>query len=292
MSEATRDPVTGRETTGHEWNGIEELDTPIPRVVLFFLALTTLFAIGYWLLMPAWPLGWTYTKGLLGNDQREIVARQVQDAAAERASWTSRIAKASFAEVAADPSLMRHVRDTGRTLFADNCAVCHGTEGKGGPGFPNLAAGSWLWGGTPEAIAETIRVGINSTAKDTRTAQMMAFGRDGVLQREQVVAVVSYVRSLSGQKLAEAEQARVPAGKEVFAANCAACHGPEGKGMHDLGAPDLTDAHWIYGGDEQSVLNSIHGGRQGHMPSWEGRLSPTDIKLLALYVGTLSGDRK
>ena len=292
MAEATRDPGTGRETTGHEWNGIEELDTPIPRVVLFFLAVTTLFAIGYWLLMPAWPLGWTYTKGLLGNDQREIVARQVQDAAAERASWTSRIAKASFAEIAADPALMRHVRDTGRTLFADNCAVCHGTEGKGGPGFPNLAAGSWLWGGTPEAIAETIRVGINGTAKDTRTAQMMAFGRDGVLQREQVVAVVSYVRSLSGQKLTEAEQARVPAGKEVFAANCAACHGPEGKGMHDLGAPDLTDAHWIYGGDEQSVLNSVHGGRQGHMPSWEGRLSPTDIKLLALYVGTLSGDRK
>ena len=292
MAEATRDPVTGRETTVHEWNGIEELDTPIPRVVLFFLAVTTLFAIGYWLLMPAWPLGWTYTKGLLGNDQREIVARQVQDAAAERASWTSRIAKASFAEIAADPALMRHVRDTGRTLFADNCAVCHGTEGKGGPGFPNLAAGSWLWGGTPEAIAETIRVGINGTAKDTRTAQMMAFGRDGVLQREQVVAVVSYVRSLSGQKLTEAEQARVPAGKEVFAANCAACHGPEGKGMHDLGAPDLTDAHWIYGGDEQSVLNSVHGGRQGHMPSWEGRLSPTDIKLLALYVGTLSGDRK
>ena len=292
MSEATRDPVTGRETTGHEWNGIEELDTPIPRVVLFFLAVTTLFAIGYWLLMPAWPLGWTYTRGLLGNDQREIVTRQVQDAAAERASWTSRIDKASFAEIAADPALMRHVRDTGRTLFADNCAVCHGTEGKGGPGFPNLAAGSWLWGGTPEAVAETIRVGINSAAKDTRTAQMMAFGRDGVLQREQVLAVVSYVRSLSGQKLAEAEQARVPAGKEVFAANCAACHGPEGKGMHDLGAPDLTDAHWIYGGDEQSILNSVHGGRQGHMPSWEGRLSPTDIKLLALYVGTLSEDRK
>ena len=203
-----------------------------------------------------------------------------------------RIAAAPFAEVSADPALMRHVRDTGRTLFADNCAVCHGTEGRGGPGFPNLAAGSWLWGGTPEAIAETIRVGINGTAKDTRASQMMAFGRDGVLQREQVLAVVSYVRSLSGQKLAEAEQARVPAGKEVFAANCVACHGPEGKGLHDLGAPDLTDANWIYGGDEQSVFNSVHGGRQGHMPSWEGRLSPTDIKLLALYVGTLAGGAK
>lgn len=288
MADARRDPATGTITTGHEWNGIEELDTPIPRVVLFFLAVTTLFSIGYWLLMPAWPLGVTYTKGLLGIDQRQIVAEQVRDAATERASWTAKLDNASFAEIAADPQLMRHVRDTGRTLFEDNCAVCHGVQGKGGPGFPNLAAGSWLWGGSPEAIAETIRVGINGTAKDTRTGQMMAFGRDGILQREQVLAVASYVRSLSGQKLDAAEQARVSAGKEVFAANCVACHGENAKGQHDLGAPDLTDANWIYGGDLQSVVNSIHGGRQGHMPSWEGRLSPTDIKLLALYVGTLS----
>lgn len=287
MADATRDPVTGTMTTGHEWNGIEELDTPIPRVVLFFLGAATLFAIGYWLLMPAWPLGVTYTKGLLGIDQRKVVAEQVRDAASERANWTAKIDKASFAEIAADPRLMRHVRDTGRTLFEDNCAVCHGVQGRGGPGFPNLAAGSWLWGGSPETIAETIRVGINGTAKDTRSAQMMAFGRDGILQREQVLAVAAYVRSLSGLKQDEAERARVPAGKEVFAANCAACHGPEGKGQHDLGAPDLTDSSWIYGGDLQSVVNSIHGGRQGHMPSWEGRLSPTDIKLLALYVGSL-----
>jgi len=289
MDHATRDSVTGRTTTGHEWNGIEELDTPIPRVVLFFLVTTTLFAIGYWLLMPAWPLGSTYTKGLLGIDQREVVAQQIRDATAERASWTSRIADASFDEIAADPALMRHVRDTGRTLFADNCAVCHGTEGKGGPGFPNLAAGSWLWGGSPEAIAETIRVGINDTAKDTRTSQMMAFGRDGLLQREQVLAVVAYVRSLSGQKLAEPDQARLPGGKEVFDGNCVACHGPDGKGLHDLGAPDLTDAHWIYGGDLNAVFNSVQNGRVGHMPSWESRLSTTEIKLLALYVGTLPG---
>lgn len=287
MDHGTRDPVTGRLTTGHEWNGIEELDTPIPRVVLFFLVTATLFAVVYWLLMPAWPLGWTYTKGLLGIDQREVVAQQVRDAAAERARWTSRISDASFAEIAANPTLIRHVRDTGRTLFADNCAVCHGTEGKGGPGFPNLATGSWLWGGSPEAIAETIRVGINGAAKETRTSQMMAFGRDGLLQRDQVLAVVAYVRSLSGQKLTAPDEARLPAGKEVFAANCVACHGPDGKGLHDLGAPDLTDTHWIYGGDLHSIFNSVQDGRLGQMPSWEGRLSPTDIKLLALYVGTL-----
>jgi cytochrome c oxidase cbb3-type subunit 3 len=237
--------------------------------------------------MPAWPLGWTSTKGLLGINQREVVTRQVLNAAAGRAIWTDRIAKASYAETAADPALMKHVRDTGRTLFGDNCAVCHGSDGKGGPGFPNLAAGSWLWGGEPAAIAETIRVGINGTSSQTRAAQMIPFG--GVLDREQLSNVVTFVLSLSGQPLAATEQVRLSAGKDVFAATCVACHGQDGKGRHDLGAPDLTDANWIFGGDRQSVINSVFYGRQGQMPSWEGRLSPTDIKVLALYVATLQG---
>jgi len=281
------DPVTGQMTTGHEWNGIEELDTPVPRVIIFFLAATTLFSIVYWILMPAWPLGWTYTKGLLGIDQRDVVTRQVADAAAARAVWTDRIAAADFAEIAADEELMRHVRDTGRTLFNDNCAVCHGANGAGGPGYPSLAAGAWLWGGDPQTLAETIRVGINSTHPETRVSQMMAFGRDGILDREAVRSVAAYVRSLSGQNLSEADRARVAAGKEAFAANCAACHGENGRGMTEMGAPDLTDDTWIYGGDERSVYTSIHSGRQGHMPHWEGRFSPADIKLLTLYVGTL-----
>lgn len=291
MELGKRDPVTGRRTTGHEWNGIEELETPVPRVVLFFLAATTLFAIGYWILMPAWPLGVSYTKGLLGFDQREVVTRQVRDAASARAAWTDRIARASFEEIAADPTLMRHVRETGRTLFADNCAVCHGVKGTGGPGFPNLAAGAWLWGGDPATIAETIRIGINSTNDGTRVSQMMAFGRDGVLTGQQVLSVGAYVRSLSGQPLSEAERGRLAAGKEVFAANCVVCHGDNGKGKRDVGAPDLTDSHWIYGGDAQSVHTTIYGGRQGYMPHWQDRLSPVEIKMLTLYVLALGGDR-
>ncbi len=291
MELGERDPVTGRHTTGHEWNGIEELETPVPRVVLFFLAATTLFAIGYWILMPAWPLGVSYTKGLLGFDQREVVTRQVRDAAFARAAWTDRIARASFEEIAADPTLMRHVREAGRTLFADNCAVCHGVKGTGGPGFPNLAAGAWLWGGDPATIAETIRIGINSTHEGTRVSQMMAFGRDGVLTGQQVLNVGAYVRSLSGQSLSEAERGRLAAGKEVFAANCVVCHGDNGKGKHDVGAPDLTDQFWIYGGDVQSVHTTIYGGRQGYMPHWQDRLSPVETKLLTLYVLTL-GDRQ
>ncbi|MFC3075684.1 cytochrome-c oxidase, cbb3-type subunit III [Shinella pollutisoli] len=292
MAIEKRDPVTGRVTTGHEWNGIEELETPIPRVVFFFLAVTTLFAVVYWVLMPAWPVGVTYTRGLLGIDQREVVMRQVEDAAVLRAAWTDRVGAAGFEEIMADATLMQHVRDTGRTLFIDNCAACHGTRGTGGPGFPNLAAGAWLWGGDPETLAETIRVGINSTSDETRVSQMLAFGRDGVLGREEVRSVAAYVRSLSDLPLGEADRGRIEAGKEIFAANCVACHGEDAKGSTDAGAPDLTDAAWIYGSDAQTVFTSIYSGRQGHMPHWEGRLSPVDIKLLALYVGTLGEDAR
>lgn len=283
-----RDPVTGQMTTGHEWNGIEELQTPVPRIVLFSLAVTILFSIGYWLLMPAWPLGNTYTKGLLGIDQRQIVMQQVDDAAHARAEWTDRIAAASHSEITADDALMLHVRETGRTLFIDNCAVCHGTDGAGGPGFPSLASGAWLWGGDPETLAETIRVGINSGHPETRASQMMAFGTTSMLERDAILNVSAYVRSLSGQELTEADQTRVEDGKEVFAVNCAACHGEDGKGVAELGAPNLADTHWIYGGDAKAVYTSIYYGRQGHMPHWEGRLSPVDVKILALYVKTLA----
>lgn len=287
MAMRKRDFVTGEMTTGHEWNGIEELDTPVPRVVFLFLGAAILFAVIGWLLWPAWPLGGTYTKGLLGVDQRTTVMRQVEDAVAARAAWTDRIAASDFADIAADEELMHHVRETGRTLFMDNCAVCHGVTGSGGPGFPNLAAGAWLWGGDPETIAETIRVGINSASEETRVSQMLAFGRDGMLSRDEVLSVAAYVRSLSDQQLTAAETSRVTAGDEIFADNCSSCHGDDAKGIHELGAPDLTDAHWIYGGDAQSVYTTIHAGRQGHMPHWDDRLLPVDIKLLALYVGTL-----
>lgn len=289
MAIEKKDPVTGRTTTGHEWNGIEELETPIPRVVIFFLAVTTLFSIGYWILMPAWPLGVTYTKGLLGIDQRAVVTKQVEDAAAARAVWTERIATASLQEIAADPDLMNQVRETGRTLFIDNCAACHGIRGTGGPGFPDLAAKAWLWGGDPDTIAETIRIGINSTNEDTRISQMMAFGRDGVLDAGQVRAVAAYVRSLSDLPMWADGKARIAAGKEVFDANCVACHGDDARGSTDVGAPDLTDGAWIYGSSAQAVFTSVYSGRQGHMPHWEDRLSPVDVKLLALYVGMLDG---
>jgi cytochrome c oxidase cbb3-type subunit 3 len=257
----------------------------VPRPVYFFLIVTALFSVVYWVLMPAWPLGATYTKGLLGIDQRAIVSESLREAAVDRAAWAKRIETESFKEIQADPPLMETVRQTGRTLFGDNCSVCHGSKAQGGNGFPNLTTASWLWGGDPESIAETIRVGINSAHPQSRTSQMMAFGRDQLLKKDEIDSVVSYVRSLSNPAVAkDVPAARIEAGKAVFAANCVSCHGDDAKGNIELGAPDLTDRFWIYGGDAGSIHTTVWGGRQGHMPSWDGRLSPLDRKILALYL--------
>lgn len=285
MAVEERDPHTGYLTTGHEWNGITELNTPVPRAVYFFLIATILFSVGYWILMPAWPLGVSFTKGLLGIDQREIVTQSLREATLERSAWTKRIEAESFDHIRADAGLMKVVRETGRTLFGDNCAACHGTNAKGSKGFPNLTTSAWLWGGSPEKIAETIRVGVNSGHANARSSQMLAFGRDQVLKRNDIDNVVAYVRSLSAAVAVGGMQAKaVEAGRAVFAANCASCHGDEGKGNPELGAPDLTDNVWLYGGDEGSIHATVWGGRQGLMPSWESRLSALDRKILTLYL--------
>jgi cytochrome c oxidase cbb3-type subunit 3 len=279
-----RDPKTGYLTTGHEWNGIKELNTPVPRAVYVFLIATALFAIGYWILMPAWPIGSTYTKGLLHRDQRTTVAESLKQAALGRSVWTAQIEAKSFSEIQGDPGLMEAVRETGRTLFGDNCAACHGRNAMGGKGFPNLTTQSWLWGGTPESIAETIRVGINSAHPESRVSQMPAFGRDSILPRGDIETIVAYVRSLSNSGGADSPADKIEAGKAVFAANCIACHGDAGQGNAELGAPNLTDQVWISGGDRLSIYTTVWSGRQGHMPTWEARLSGLDRKILALYL--------
>jgi cytochrome c oxidase cbb3-type subunit 3 len=284
MAVEERDPHSGYLTTGHEWNGIKELNTPVPRLVYLTLVLTALFSFGYWILMPAFPLGSTYTKGMLGADDRAAVTAAVKQAQADRSGWTDLVAAKSFDDIRADPRLMTQVRATGSVLFGDNCAACHQRDARGAPGFPNLTTNSWLWGGTPEAIAETIRVGINAPHPKTRIAQMPAFGRDGVLKRDEMEDVVAYVMSLSKSGAGKVPADKVAAGKAVFTANCAACHGPEAKGNSEVGAPGLVDHYWIHGSDENALYADVWGGLQGHMPSWEGRLSPLERKILALYI--------
>lgn len=284
MEMSGHDPHTGYKLTGHEWNGITELNTRVPRAVYVFLIAAVAFSLVYWVLMPAWPVGTTYTKGLLGADQRTAVAAVLKRAALDRETWTKRIEADSYQDIQANPELMAVVREAGHRLFGDNCAACHGIDARGQQGFPNLTTTSWLWGGDPKTIEETIRVGINSTHPDSRASQMPAFGHDQMLPRADIEKVVPYVLSLSGNAPAGTSATTLAAGKAVFAANCVACHGDAGQGNPDVGAPNLTDKFWIYGGDLQSIFTTVWSGRQGHMPTWDGRLSALDRKVLALYL--------
>lgn len=292
MAIEERDPVTGRETTGHEWNGIKELDTPVPRGVLMFLIVTHVWAIALWFFLPTWPLGTTYTKGLLGVDQKTTVEASLVEARQQKAAWSTRLETEPYNSILADEQLMTIVRTTGRQLFGDNCAACHGADGRGRAGYPDLTDDDWLWGGGPELIEQTMRVGINTRHPDSRLAQMPAFGRDEILDRTQVRDVAAYVYSLSNQDYStEQNLPRIEAGREVFATTCAACHGADATGNREVGAPNLTDARWVYGGDLQTIINSVHGGREGHMPTWDERMTPVDIRTLALYVHDLGTSR-
>lgn len=284
MSVEKRDPHSGYLTTGHEWNGITELNRPVPKLVWLFLAAAFAFSVIYWVLMPAWPLGDAYTKGVLGIDQRTRVRVVLERAAEASADWVREIERRDYSEILKDKGLVARVRASGHALYLDSCSACHGANGGGGPGFPSLSDRAWLWGGAPDAVAETLRVGVNAAHEETRVSQMLAFGRDGVLTRQEVLDVVDYVRALPSATPSLRMDPRFGRGAQVYAQNCSACHGPNGLGDIEAGAPNLTDEFWLYGGDRQSVFRSVYGGRQGEMPSWEGRLTPFQRKVLTLYV--------
>jgi cytochrome c oxidase cbb3-type subunit 3 len=280
--------ATEPETTGHEWDGIHELNKPLPKWWLWTFYATIVWAIVYWLLMPAWPLVSTYTKGLLGYSQRERVAEQLEAAKAAQAVYRQQIAKSDLDAITANPDLLSFALAGGEAAFGDNCAPCHGRGAQGGFGYPNLRDDDWLWGGTLAAIHQTITHGIRANDPETRSpgAQMPAFGKMGVLQEPQIVDVAEYVLSLSGR--ADDKEA-AERGRKIFASTCAPCHGPEGKGNQAIGAPNLTDELWLYGGNRATIMNTIRGGRGGVMPAWGGRLDPETIKELAIYVHSLGG---
>ncbi len=285
MSIGERDPFTGHQTTGHEWNGIKELNTPVPRPVYFFLITMGVFALGWTLLMPSWPYGTGYFKGLLGVDQKQEVAKSIEEATAERANWMTRIEKANLAQIQSDGDLMRTVREDGRTLFGDNCAACHGANARGNKGFPNIAESPMLWGDDPQTVLQTVTVGINGADPNTRVSQMLAFGRDGMLTQEQVSLLAGFVTSLSDPAMVtDKNKEDITKGKDLFVTNCVACHGKDAKGLVESGAPNLTDQYWIYGGSRGDIYQTIFSGRQGHMPSWGARLTPAQIKIITLYL--------
>lgn len=284
------DPLTGTVTTGHDWDGIHELNTPLPRWWLWTFYLTIVWAIGYWVVYPAWPLLTNSTQGVLGWHTRSAIVADLDELNVQRGPMMVKLTNASLADIAKDPQLSDFARALGRTAFADNCAPCHGAGGGGGKGYPNLVDDDWLWGGKLADIENTIRHGARSGDKDDHEGNMPAFGREGMLKANEISAVADFVRSLSG--LSVEKDADIAFGKTVFAANCVTCHGPEGKGNRELGAPNLTDKIWLYGPDKATIVQGIVNGRGATMPAWGGRLNDATIKSLAIYVYSLGGGEK
>jgi cytochrome c oxidase cbb3-type subunit 3 len=283
------DPVTGTPTTGHEWDGVRELNTPLPRWWLWVFYATIVFSIGYWVVYPSWPLITSSTKGVLGWSSRTAALNEVEALKAQRAPLMDKLAAASLKEIAGDPTLLDFALVVGKRVFADNCAPCHGAGGGGAKGYPNLNDDDWLWGGKLDDIALTITHGARSGDDKGHVGSMPAFGRDGLLKDEQISAVADYVRSLSGLVPASTNVAE---GKKVFAEICVTCHGADGKGNRELGAPNLTDAIWLYGSDKAIIMEGLRNGRGGVMPAWGARLDPTTIKALTVFVHTLGGGEK
>src|SRR5690606_16844851 len=234
MSEPDRDEHSGVELTDHEWDGIRELDNPLPRWWLWVWYATIAFSVVYWVLMPAWPGISGYTRGLLGQSDRAEVARELQELRLARAEGEAVLQAATLEQIEADPELLSRALAMGQSVFGDNCATCHGAGGGGAPGYPNLRDDVWLWGGSIEEIEHTIRVGVRSNHPDTRTSVMPAFGRDNMLTGAQISDLTEYVVALSGR---DADPEAVARSGQLYADNCAACHGPTGGGSRELGAP-------------------------------------------------------
>lgn len=287
--QVTKKPAKEVGTTGHSWDGIEELNNPLPRWWVWVFYLTILWAIGYAIAYPAWPLITRATPGLLGASTRADVQTEIDRFDAAHADIKAQLVAADLQSLPADKTLMAYAEPAGASVFRNNCAQCHGSGAAGvqGKGYPNLLDNDWLWGGDMEAIHTTITHGIrNTTDPDARYSQMPRFGADELLEPAQIDAVVEHVLAISGQ---EHDAMLAAEGATLFADNCSACHGEQGKGDRTQGAPNLTDAIWLYGGDRDTVKQSVTYARFGVMPPWAGRLSEDEIRAVAAYVHSRGG---
>lgn len=281
------DAATGTQIKHHEWDGIQELDTPLPRWWLWTFYATILFAIGYTIAYPAWPMIGRATGGMLGWSSRgalekELAAREKQIAPIRQA-----IADTPITALPARPQLMQQAIEGGHAAFRVHCVQCHGSGAAGSKGYPNLNDDDWLWGGDLATIEKTITDGVrNPDHQATRQSQMPAFGKDQLLTAAQVDDVVAHVRVISHQDRPNAASQR---GAKLFADNCAVCHGPAGMGNREVGAPNLTDAIWLYGGDAGTIHETVWNSRHGVMPRWDDKLDKTTIRMLAAYVHSLGG---
>lgn len=287
MAQKEKDALSGVETTGHEWDGLRELNNPLPKWWLYIFYVCIAWSLVYYVLYPAWPLGKSYTKGLLGYSQREELVQKVADGKKAQEKYLTAIAATSVEDIQKNKDLLAFAMAGGRSYFNENCAACHGAGGQGAKGFPTLADDVWLWGGTTADIYKTIQHGIRADDGDTRGTVgigMTAFGRDGILNRDQIGQVAEYILSLNKRST---DAAAAEKGKTVYDENCAACHGENAQGSlavgMEVGAPPLVTANWLYGGDKATLVQTITNGRAGVMPAWSKRLDDATIKSLAVY---------
>jgi cytochrome c oxidase cbb3-type subunit 3 len=288
-SKPEKDAVTGVETTGHEYDGIKELNNPLPSWWVWTFYACIAFSVLWFLLFPAIPYGPGATTGLTGLTARERVANEIAEAESAHAEINQRILEADLDTIRGDPDLFTYALTGGEIVFGDNCAPCHGVGGAGQLNYPVLADDAWIWGGTLEQIQQTILYGVRNQdyELDARFSLMPRFGADQLLTREEIDHVANYVVTLSGREPADAAAAE--AGSTIFAEQCSSCHGPDGRGIADLGAPNLTDAIWLYGGDIGDIRQQLWNPEHGVMPGWVDRLPPEDIKMVSLYVHSLGG---
>jgi cytochrome c oxidase cbb3-type subunit 3 len=280
------DQVTGTETTGHEWDGIKELDTPMPRWWLWTFYVCIIWAIGYWYVYPTWPTwsGAGERGGTVGSEQWTQY-KQLEESQAEiaerRAAYQTRFDAATFAEIKQDPELYAFGMAGGKAAFGDNCATCHGTGGAGASGYPNLNDDDWLWGGKMDDIYATVRFGIRSNHDETRFSEMPAFA--DMLSAEEIEEIAAHVVATTTGSASDGN------GASLYADNCALCHGDDLKGLRDFGAPNLADSLWLYSANHHQIVAQIKKPKHGMMPAWEDRLDASTIRQLALYVHALGG---
>ncbi|WP_095012514.1 cytochrome-c oxidase, cbb3-type subunit III [Tsuneonella mangrovi] len=277
------DQLTGTQTVGHEWDGIEELDTPLPRWWLWTFYLTIVFAIGYVIAYPALPMLNRATEGELGWTSRGQLAKDMKAAEQSRTALREQLAQIPIEQLPDHPDLMQQAVAGGAAAFKVNCVQCHGSGGGGVVGhYPNLNDDDWLWGGDLKAIQTTITHGIRQPGDDaTRNSAMPPF--EGMFTAAELDALAQHVQALSHKAPDSA------AGAKLFAENCAICHGANGGGDRQVGAPRLNDAIWLYGGSRAAIEKQVVKPHMGVMPAWDKKLDPVTIKMLAAYVHSLGG---
>ncbi len=287
MARPERDPLTGQWTTGHSWDGIKELKTPVPVWWVSTFLISIAFSILYIVLNPSFPSPAGKAFAMNPVSTREGLAIRLEEAAARMEGMNARLLERPLEEISRDAELARFAFNAGRALYQVHCIGCHGPGAAGQAGqFPALVDDDWIWGGTKADIHQTIRYGIRNEDPDSRQSQMPVFGQ--ILQPHEIDQLADYVLVMGETQPGDARRTGHPA-HALFQQQCASCHGADGRGNIEFGAPNLTDAIWLYGGTRAEIRQQIAAPRMGMMPGWHQRLTDAEIVALTVYIHGLGG---